>query len=162
MLYVTTSNIEGKIVNVKIAFKKVDNNSLLSKLVGWWTKSNYSHVEIIIADTWISSLEFKGVHILPLRPLKNNWDYIDLGDMEFSIKHYEAIVTWIQQQENKKYDWTNIILSDVIPLQIGSDNRWTCDELITRILQLLGVQEVLDVKPNKMNPGKLAKIFKLE
>jgi hypothetical protein len=158
-----TQFIIGKIINVKLAFKKVDKKSFLSKMIGLWTKSKYSHVEIIIGNLWVSSVEFKGVHVKPLLPLKDTWDYVDLGDIEFSVDHYNNIMSWIYSQEDKKYDWVGIFLSQILPLRIQDNNKWFCSEFVVRILQMMGNDlEIQDYQANLVSPGKLAKIYKLE
>jgi hypothetical protein len=60
-------------MNVKLAFKK-DSDSWISKLIKWYTKSKYSHVEIIVpgrdgdfeSGFWLSANAKKGVRIKPL------------------------------------------------------------------------------------------------
>lgn len=39
---------------VRLAFYKGEGD-WVDKVVRWWTKSQYSHVEVIVGDTWYSS-----------------------------------------------------------------------------------------------------------
>ena len=64
-------------MHVTLAFYKGKGN-LIDKIIRFWTKSKYSHVEIIINDVWVSSNPKVGVTVNSLRPLTNKWDYIDV------------------------------------------------------------------------------------
>lgn len=159
----TLISIDGIEINIKLAFKRINSNSdLLEKAIGKWTKSKYSHVEIIIGTKWISSLPGKGVHVLDLLPLNNTWDYHDLGKLRLSELQYNTLITWVKQQDGKDYDWVGIFFSQILPLQMNDTDDWFCSEYVTKILQLIGLLEVQDLQPNLVSPGKLAKVFKLE
>ena len=40
--------------DIRLAFYK-GKGDWVDKLVRWWTKSQYSHVEVVVGNTWISS-----------------------------------------------------------------------------------------------------------
>lgn len=149
-------------VSVTLAFKKVQKNNFYSNIIGRWTKSEYSHVELILGDTWISSVEGKGVHLKNLKPKREEYDYVELEMVVLTEKQYADIYTWLYKQNNKKYDTVGILFSQIIPLRLDSRNKWFCSELVTKILQLLNIPEVIDLYPHLTSPGDLAKIFKLE
>lgn len=148
-------------VELKLAFKKVDKKDIGCKLIGMWTKSNYSHVEIIIKDLWISSTLEGGVHIKPLQPLKDTYDYYDI-EVYVTDYQYMRIMEWVYKQNKKSYDRLGIMFSQFIPFRFDSRSKWFCSELVCKILQLFYVQEVMDLYPFLTSPGDLAKIYKLE
>jgi len=70
---------------IKVAFFK-GKGSLLDKIIRWVTKSEYSHIEILIGNIWYASYAEDGcvrakknAH----KGLKEDWDYITLP------QHYE-------------------------------------------------------------------------
>jgi len=149
-------------VPVTLAFLKVDaSKSVYGKLISWWTKSEFVHVEIIIGDMWISSVEGTGVHIKQLKPLKDTYVYHKLRDAVMTESQYLDIKEWICQQENAKYDNTGIVLSQIIPIRYDSRTKWFCSEIVTKILQLLGYKEVFNLLPHLIDPGFLTRLFKV-
>lgn len=149
-------------LQVTLAFKKIQEDSFYSRVIGKWTKSNYSHVEIIINKDWISSVEGKGVHIKPLKPKKDEYDYLDLGTVSVTSEQHSTLYTWLYRQNNKKYDTTGILFSQILPLRLDNRDKWFCSELVTKILQILMFKEVVDFYPHLTSPGDLAKVFKIE
>ncbi len=152
-----------KKVLIKIAFKRVKSDSgFYSKLISKWTNSPFYHCEIIIDNKWISAVEGKGITINNLKPLNNNWDYKDLGIVDVCDKQYIEIFNWIERQTNKKYDWSGIIFSQVLPLRFHSSSKWFCSEIVTKLLQLFVVKESLDLEPHLTSPGDIARIFEVK
>ena len=148
-------------VELKLAFKKVNKEDITSILIGKWTKSNYCHVEIIIKDLWISSTLEEGVHIKPLRPLKDTYDYYDI-EVFITDCQYTRIMEWVYKQNRKSYDRLGILFSQFIPFRFDSRSKWFCSELVCKILQLFYNKEVMDHYPFLTSPGDLAKIYNLE
>lgn len=148
-------------LDVKIAFKfKQPKESFANKLICWWTKSKYYHVELVLGDKWISSNpDVGGVTINDLRPLQNNYEYLELKDVRVTKEQYTRIVQWINSQKDKKYDWLAIYLSMVFPFRWDATDKWFCSEIVTTILKFLLVKEVMDAMPNRTSPGDLARRF---
>lgn len=146
-------------IKVKLAFKKIDKDSkIIPKLISWWTKSEYYHVEIILDGYWVSIFE-DGVKINRLRELEGSWDYADLGDIEVSEVQRELFFKFLFLQNGKKYDFMGIFFSQLIPLRLQNPKRWFCSECVTSLLKLLYVREVFFKLPASMSPGDLAKIY---
>lgn len=153
-------------VDITLAFKKIRKDipisqNVYSRLIGWKTKSNYSHVEVIINNNWISSVETKGVHVKPLKPLKDEYEYVSLT-VEVTEQQHLDNMTWIYKQDKKPYDTYGIVFTQILPLRFESRDKWYCSELTTKILQLYSVQEVIDLYPQTTSPGILAKTFNIE
>lgn len=151
-------------VNITVAFKKKKPGmSFVNKVICWWTKSKYYHVELIIGNKWISSNpDVGGVTINDLQPLNDNWDYCALKPIEITTEQSTKILTWINSQSDKKYDWSGIIHSMVFPFGMHDNNKWFCSEICTAILKLYLQEEVLQVQPNTVSPGGLAKLLNFE
>ena len=158
------ANIETVSIDVTLAFKyKKKGTSFMSKVICWWTKSRFFHVELIIGSKWISSNSDEGgVTIKDLKPLNDNWEYLQLPKIHLTKEQYDKIMMWINSQSGKKYDWTAIFLSTFLPLRWQSDNKWFCSEIVTTILKFMLVSEVINSDPGRITPGGLAKKFNKE
>lgn len=144
---------------VAVAFKfKKPKESFTNKLICWWTKSKYYHVELILGDKWISSNpDVGGVTIRPLEPLRDSYEYCKLGKIEITKEQSSKIMKWISSQSDKKYDWVGIFLAQVLPLRFQDDNKWYCSEIVTTILKFLLVEQVMNLDPGRTSPGDLAR-----
>jgi len=149
--------------NVTLAFKVIKkNSSWISKIIGLKTRSDYSHVEAIIGNKWISSVEGKGVHVKPLKPLRDEYKYHSLGDIEMTSSQWTNFHAWIDSQNNRDYDYIGILWSHILPFRFDNRKKWFCSELVTKILQLLLVKESFSLYPHLTTPGDLAIMFKPE
>lgn len=147
-------------LNLTLAFKKVNKDSTwMAKVISYWTKSEYHHVELILNNNWISSDSDTGVVVRELKPLKDNWDYINLPSVTLLPLHYDILNKFIKKVDGNKYDWKGIILSQTIPLSMNNKNKWFCSELVTKLLQIIVVEEVIDLEPNEVAPKDLYDIF---
>jgi len=149
-------------VNVKIALKhKVcDEATMLDKLIAKGiqvrTKSKYYHVELIVGDRWISADPKEGVYVNPLQPyISDKWTIIDLGEIELTNDNYNKVIKFIYDRVGDKYDGLGIFLSQFIKIGVDSKDRWFCSELVSKILQLLLVDEYINIVPNELSPGDI-------
>lgn len=151
-------------IDIKLAFKKVNkDSSILNKCISKYTKSKYFHTEIVLGDKWISSDPNEGVYIKEIKSYnKDEWDFVIFENISISERDFNIIIDYIKKQDDKKYDFLGILLSQFIPFSFHNRNRYFCSELCTKILQLFLIEEVLDLIPNNTSPGDLAKIFNME
>lgn len=149
-------------IEVVIAFKKVTEKSdLLNRVIGWWTDSPYSHVEIVINDKWISADNDIGITINNLRPLKvDAYEYVRKSTF-ITIEHYMNIMDWINTISNARYDNKSIIFTQVLPFGWNDNDKWTCSEVTTKLLQMLNFPEVVDLYPHEISPGTLADVYNI-
>ncbi len=154
----------AKNIYLRIAFKKIYTTSgIIEKAIGKITKSKYCHTELVINDTWVSSNAEEGVTIKEdFHYYENEWDFYDFPVIEVTERDYIIIMEFIRKQDDKKYDFLGIILSQLIPFSLHDRKKYFCSELNTRVLQLFLIEEVIDLIPNNTSPGDLAKIFNME
>ena len=147
-------------MKIKLAFFK-DRDNLLDDIIKLWTKSKYSHIEIIIKDKWISSSPIDGgVHILELHELDHNkYNYIEV---DVDGRKFKKVQKYIESQKDAKYDKWGIFFGVLFNSGLEDKNKLFCSEMITKILQIFEVEEVSGLAPHKITPGDLAKIFGLE
>jgi hypothetical protein len=145
-------------MQIQVAFFKA-GDSIPDKLIKFWTKSQYSHVEILI-----EGFSYDANTKLGLRKYARDsydleqWDVISL-DVEISLENLGKIERFIKNQIGLKYDWRGIFLSQFVNIGLDSDNKWFCSEFVTKILQLFLIEETLDEKPNKISPEKLSELL---
>lgn len=115
-----------------------------NRLVRWWTRSIYSHAELVFAGGWCGSASFMdhGVRLKVIDFNPEHWDFIDLpAALE------PAALDWFKQHRGAKYDiWGN--LHFVISPVVHDTRRWFCSEAIAAALGL--------PDPWRYDPGVLA------
>ena len=76
-------------MEIKVAFYK-GSGDLLNKIVRWWTKSPYSHAELILPDgvTWIRIGPFSSSKLSAIKKetwVPQNWDFVTLKVTEDKV-----------------------------------------------------------------------------
>ena len=145
---------------IKIAFFKGDIHKLLHRFVRWWTKSPYSHVEIVLDDglTWVSVSPFLCTRVaarICTTVAEDDWDYLT-----FSITSEElfALKDFISETTGNSYDWAGMLLSQVTPFIVKGKGRWFCSSWVAHALshativrwRKLGIYEFPDLHPGKL------------
>lgn len=134
-------------VKAKLAFYIASNGNLVDKAIAWYTKSKFSHVELVIGRDWFSTsprdLEVRKKHIVPTQGV---WEFVDI---EVDEEHVMALH---ELTKGAKYDWLGIALSQFIAANIHDTQRWFCSEWCAAAIKL--------DEPNKYSPEKLYKKVK--
>ena len=155
---------------VRIAFYR-GNAGFLHKIIRWWTKSQYSHAELIMPDgvTWISISPFLSSRVASRVRLivdnEDDWDYLT-----FKLNWREPVKKYQLSQLNKfigdttgcKYDWVGMITSQFLPYLIKRRNKWYCSEWIAHALVNSRIVMWDDLKiydTPDLSPGKLHSIL---
>ena len=91
-----------------------------NKIIRWWTKSPYSHVELVLPDneTWIS--------ISPLLTSKvamrtrKEWDpkQWELVKLDITEQQLLVILEFYESTKGCSYDWVGMFLSQFLPFHI--------------------------------------------
>lgn len=138
-----------------VAFYK--GSGFVSRLIKLWTRSRYSHCELVFSD----GRHFSADTEMPM--------HTRFSTQQLDIKNWDFLVLPLtHEQENKvkgfcvdeigcRYDWTGIFLSQFIRLGYQSKTKWFCSEVCAAGLQQVGMLE--GVKPNRVSPGKLFKLL---
>lgn len=103
---------------------------IYNRLVRWWTKSPYSHVELVVSTgrAWSASFEDGGVRskLIDFDPAK--WDLVDLPT------HLEQpALEWFAKHRGAKYDVLGN-LQFVLAAIPHSRKRWFCSEAVAAAL----------------------------
>ena len=147
--------------------KRVNKNAPLAekiktKIIQWYTKSQYFHVILGINGQYISSEPSNGVICKPIEELENVLDYdfyrIRLSVAPLTKQQLAVFKRFIREQIGKEYDWLGII-GRVFTILRDNSNKWFCSEIVAKLLQLLYVEELLCYEPSEITPGKLYQLL---
>ena len=127
--------------NIRLAFYK-GKGDWVDKVIRWWTKSQYSHVEVVVGDTWISSSPRDGgVRSMRMEDYNaEHWDIIDYPGVSAA-----DVFDLFRRTKGDDYDFIGILFSEVLPLGIQSKSKWYCSEWAAK----------LKYKNSKLNPQEL-------
>ena len=101
------------------------------RLICWWTRSPYSHVEIVINGVcYSSSLRDGGVRAKPIDLNKPHWRVISID-----WRDEGAALRVFRRYDGEPYGWGDLITQHVLRLPI-SDPGLLCSELCALMLGL--------------------------
>lgn len=129
---------------VRLALYKAPG-AVTDRLVRIWTRSLYSHCELVLPDGRFvsSSPRNGGVRAKLIEPDPAAWDFIDLPFVDPA-----AVEALLMIEQGTGYDWLGILGSQALPLGISSATRWFCSEFCA---QAMGIEQ-----PQRYSPGALA------
>lgn len=119
---------------------------LSNRLIRWWTRSPYSHCELIFSSGISASSSFidGGVRFKHIVFNPAHWDFIDVAGDESSARQ------WFLDREDAKYDVLGIV--GFVMGFIGHDkNKYTCGESIAGALGF--------ADPERFAPALLAAVI---
>jgi hypothetical protein len=143
---------------IKLAFYKAHQGNLTDKIISWWTKGPYSHVEIVVGPDVYNLLMYsssgydKGVRIKKHKYDPAKWEYIDI-DIDINVLH-----KIYKETENCKYDYVGI-LGFIVPFRDKSSN-WFCSEWCSNIVKCSGNKKMYLHNPSKLSPNDFYNIIK--
>ena len=111
-------------MKIKVAFYK-GGEGWQHKIIRWWTKSVYSHAELVMPDnfTWISIspfLESKVSKRLKTDFDLEKWDFITINVTE---EQHSSIMEFYENTKDNVYDWWGMLLSQFTPFKVKSKNK---------------------------------------
>lgn len=126
----------------RIAFRKGDNR-LISRLIRWWERGQYSHCELVFSDgaTASATVHDEGIYIGRKEMPEDEWDFIELP------AHLEPRArAWFEAHEGKAYDYLGDI-SFVLDFVPASRDKWFCSRACA---DALGFVEAWRYGPNTL------------
>lgn len=160
-------------MKVKLAFYK-QKSTLFDRLVMWWTKGPYSHVELVFEDpdgfmkwgdynfTCFSSSPVDGGtrwEVITDLYTSGKWDVVEVA--EVTHNQFVDMAWYINTAVNgKKYDWAGIF-GFVINLTTQNQKRWFCSEVCLHVLQQT-LRTFRGHEPSQISPNRLFEIVQQE
>lgn len=109
-----------------------------NKIIRWWTKSPYSHVELILPDneTWISISPLLTSEVAART--KKQWEpeQWELVKLDITEQQLLVILEFYESTKGCSYDWVGMFLSQFLPFHIKRKGRWYCSEWIAYALRI--------------------------
>lgn len=150
--------------NIAITFLFYGAASPISAAIRWQTRSQYSHVAILLppgihpditVPTVIEAREFRGVIRRPL-------DEADQRAAAY-VAYYPDILArratdWLFDQVDKPYDYTMVLRFLTRRQETRrSTGKWFCSELAFAYAAKLGIAPLSETQPWEASPGLLAR-----
>lgn len=113
-------------MNMQLAFYKGPAKDLAHKIAHWavcfWTRSPYSHCELVIDGVcYSSSTRDGGVRSKEIDLASGNWDLVPVqGDLLMAMVHFRGT-------KGLPYDWAGV-MRFVFPWLPNPARRWYCSE----------------------------------
>lgn len=136
---------------------------LISKLIQWQTRSEYSHASMMMPDGLIiEAREGKGVRALWKQEPKKG-EVIDHFWIDATEEQIEKMVTFARSQLGKSYDYT-MVLRFISRRQANrsQSEKWFCSEFVFATCMVAGINLLRTTEPWRVSPGLLALSPKLQ
>lgn len=93
-------------------------------IVRLWTRSIYSHCEIVVGDAWYSSsLMDGGVRSKEIEMNPDHWDLIELPD-----HMVKRVLDYYAETAGQRYSWLDLILSQLFNGNHDEDRASFCSD----------------------------------
>lgn len=122
---------------IRVAFYKPNRwYDFGGQLICWWTKSPYSHCEIVMNGlSYSSSIRDGGVRVKQIEFMYERWDFVDVPDADTT-----QIASLFAQTRGDSYGWIDLLLRQVLNKR-GDSDGWFCSEWCATALGIPSAQE---------------------
>ena len=140
---------------VRLAFYKAEYGKIFwDKLIAWWTKGKYSHVELVFNDKhWFTSTTHDGAGTRFKKRKNYQAEHWVFFDVEISYDQAKELWDWCKEQEGVKYDLMGVF-GFISGSGLEDSSKWYCSEVCGTGLM---VADVYNFSP-KLNPTQMFKI----
>tara|TARA_R110000824_G_scaffold67912_4_gene175890 strand:+ start:846 stop:1352 length:507 start_codon:yes stop_codon:yes gene_type:complete len=124
-------------VKIQIAFYK-GQGDFLNAIVRWWTKSVYSHAELVLPDniTYLGINPFLKSKVASRKRLLRDHTEWDMVRLDITADQLKIIMEFFEDTQGQRYDWLGMLLSQFLPCKIKHRKRWYCSEWIAYALRI--------------------------
>jgi hypothetical protein len=124
-------------MKISVAFYK-GKGDWKNKIIRWWTKSPYSHAELVLPDkkTWISIsplLTSKVQSRFKPNYCEEKWDFVEI---DITQQQLNVITEFYNFTKGCGYDWIGMLSSQFLPYTIKRKGKWYCSEWIAYALRI--------------------------
>jgi len=152
-------------MKIWIALYKGDGN-FINAIVRRWTKSQYSHAELILDDkqTWIGISPFIKSKITERKNVEYNSKNWDFYEIPVTNEQYQTILDFYDITQGSAYDWIGMLLSQFLSFRIKQKHKWYCSEWILYALRISCIVDWKIIKifdQSDLSPSKLHDILLL-
>lgn len=119
-------------------YKRVKPITSIDALGAWviraWTRSPYSHCEIVIGDMWYSSSIQDGCRVRA-KQIEYDPDHWDLIPLPWA--NPQSIIDFFEQTDGQPYGWADLFIQQALRLHIDG-HGWICSGWCATALDLSG------------------------
>jgi uncharacterized protein YycO len=139
------------------------NSSLTSRMIQWFGKGKYSHVDTVLVDGMLLGARSTVMSGFPEGVQIRSPDYqvgytLKRVSIPCTDEQQKSYYDFVLQQVGKAYDKTAIMAFVTGSTRSDSDS-WFCSELNTAALQKCGWLKQLSLPPSKIDPDSLLLIL---
>lgn len=136
---------------------------VVSKLIQWQTRSEYSHAAVMVGETVYEAREFKGVRKIELGTHSELTPESFLNCHMFTVLTNDVqdktIVDFLEKQVGKKYDYSSV--ARFVSRRQASrkaSGKWFCSELVYAAFQQAGIDLLREgsIEPWAVSPHILS------
>jgi len=133
------------------------SSGLVSSLIKWQSRSDYSHASLILADdTVLESMQGKGV--VNNRTVTSCGEVVDIFTIPALAHVHRDALAFATQQLGKPYDYTMVArFLTRRPEARKSSGKWFCSELVFASLAQAGLLLLRDTEAWEVSPELLSK-----
>ena len=136
------------------------DNSLISRVIRWITKSRVSHVAVMYDDALVIESWWNGVRIVKLSDLKKRCNFYGLICGNLTKQELDGTIEYLQNSYESKYDFIQIItigLHKLFGFKIKDNNKkYICSELVWEAYKSVGIDIAPQVdEKDDVVPGDL-------
>ena len=126
---------------MKIALYK-GKKTITDKLISWWDRGEYSHVELVFSDGLCASASPRdgGVRLKPIDLSPDKWDVFEIHAFDEASAR-----AWFESRAGSKYDFLGVF-GFVFRAQ-QDKTKWFCSE---SVLAALGFKDTWRFTPNSV------------
>ncbi len=140
--------------------------NFINAIVRRWTKSQYSHAELILNDkqTWIGISPFIKSKVSARKNVEYNPKKWDFYEITVTKEQHQTILDFYDITRGATYDWVGMLLTQVLPFHIKQKHKWYCSEWILYALRISCVVDWKIIKifdQSDLSPSKLHDILLL-
>lgn len=126
----------------------------VDKAIRWWTKSDFSHVELDCGPygSFSSSIRDGGVRFKEIDYIPGHWVPVDVY-----VPDTSSLIAFCRSVSGKKYGLWDVFRF-VVPWWRNKKDEWFCSEVVLRALQEGGRFKGYD--PSRVSPGDLYELVR--
>lgn len=136
-----------------ITLQFVSDDSIGSDLIGWYTRSLYTHVDIVRTDGWLLGARANGgvqVRSPTYASFRRKRQFATTLSTVQETEFWKAA----NGQIGKPYDWTGIV-NFIVDRDWRSPGHWFCSELVAWCFEQAGVPLLRIAGADKVTPRDL-------
>lgn len=142
-------------IGMEVLFSLARRSTIFGRVIGWWTKGEYSHAELRFSDGWCFSSNLQGRSGTGFNMLRTTPDRYHAVLIECDSETEAKVRKFCIDHVAQPYDWHGV-LAYVFPWAKDKQNAWYCSEICAAALINAGL---LKQTSDDLSPSNLFKLL---